>query len=282
MKHLLHRIRTFFTDIHFGAYSLLSLVISVLSGLVLGLQYDPATPRYSVSIIDMLMPFGSYFRSLHFYSSQLFFLLCVCHVIESFGAAQGYSRKQWIGLSSTLPVTLLILFTGYVLRGDSTGSAAGIIAESILLDIPVIGPSLNGLLFSISENGMKRIYLNHIIGFGLFWGWLAWGHLRKYQVSFQGHIILCISILIFPVFIAAPFEVARLGVIHISGPWFFLGLQELLRSLPPLLAGVLVPLSLLVAFARLQTKNRGFHTTLAFIICWLLAYGILTLLALSR
>jgi len=275
-------IRQTFKEIRWGEYSLLALYISVLSGVVVALQYDPATPLYSISTIDMLVPFGAYFRSLHFYSSQFFFLFCICHVIGIFSQSQNYSRNQWILLIATLPVTLLILFTGYILRGDSTGFSAGMIAESILLDMPYIGQSMNKLLFSISDNGMKRIYVNHIVGFGLLWGWLAWGHVKKYKVSLDRHILLSIGIFLFSLFIAAPFEPDHLGVTHISGPWFFIGLQELLRYLPPMLAGIVFPLTLLVALALLQKNTSGFRCILFFIIGWFLFYVLLTGIGLSR
>lgn len=274
--------QTIFQRIKWGEYSLLALYISVLSGVIVALQYDPATPLYSVSTIDMLVPFGAYFRSLHFYSSQFFFLFCIFHVIGIFPKSQNYSRKQWILLAATLPVTLLILFTGYILRGDSTGFSAGMIAESILLDVPYIGRTLNGLFFSITENGMKRIYVNHIISFGLLWGWLAWAHVKRYKVSLSHHVFLSTGIFIFSLFITAPFEPDHLGVTHISGPWFFVGLQELLRYLPPMIAGIFFPLALLIALAFLQKRNHGFRYILIFISSWLLLYSLLTGIGLNR
>ncbi len=271
-----------FCSIRWGEYSLLALYISVLSGLVVGYQYDPAAPFYSVSTLDMLVPFGEYFRSLHFYSSQFFFLFCVLHVIGTFDAAQNFTRKQWILLTATLPVTILLLFTGYVLRGDSTGYSAGMIAEAILLDLPLIGQPINDLLFSISDNGMKRIYVNHIIGLSILGGWLAWSHVKKYRVPFSRHIILTLGIIIFSIFVAAPFEPDHLGVTYISGPWFFLGLQELLRYFPPMIAGFIIPLTLLVAIALLNKTDRYYRAVLLFIICWLLGYAFLTGIAYMR
>ncbi len=272
----MNTIRRTFIEAKWGEYSLLALYISVLSGVVVALQYDPATPFYSVSTLDMLVPFGEYFRSLHFYSSQLFFLFCICHVVGIFEQAQSYSNKQWIMLTATLPVALLILFTGYVLRGDSTGFSAGMIAEAILLDLPLIGQPINDLLFSISDSGMKRIYVNHIIGFGLLWGWLAWSHVKKYRIAFNRHILLTIGIILFSIFVAAPFEPDHLGVTHISGPWFFLGLQELLRYLPPMIAGIFIPLTLLLGIALLKSQSTNYRSILNFILCWLLLYTILT------
>lgn len=271
-----------FMALRWGEYSLLALYISILSGVIVALQYDPATPFYSVSTIDLLVPFGAYFRSLHFYSSQLFFLFSICHLIGVFEESQKLSRIQWGLLSFSIPVALLVLFTGYVLRGDSTGYSAGMIAESIILDIPLIGATFNDLFFSISDNGMKRIYINHIIAFGLLWGWMVWGHVKKYRISFERNTLLTGGILCFSVLVMAPFEPDHLGVTHIAGPWFFLGLQELLRYMPPLLAGVCIPSSFLLALVFLQKKNSAYRFCLFFVIGWLLIYTVLTAIALNR
>lgn len=273
---------SYLQELHWGEFSLLTLYISVLSGIIVALQYDPATPFYSVSTMDLLVPFGAYFRSLHFYSSQLFFLFSICHLIAIFEETQKFSKRQWILLSLSIPVTLLILFSGYVLRSDSTGYSAGMIAESIMLDIPWIGTQLNDLLFSISDNGMKRVYVNHIIAFGLLWGWMVWGHVKKYSISFERNVLVTVGILLFSVFIMAPFEPDHLGVTHIAGPWFFLGLQELLRYFPPLLAGVVFPLIVLLALLFLRKKNTLYQFCVVTIFAWLLCYTVLTIIALNR
>lgn len=270
------------TELTWGAWCLISLFISVLSGVLVAFQYDPATPLYSASSLDVLVPFGDYFRSLHFYSSQLFFLLSLIHFGVIYNKSDSYSRAQWIKLTATLPVGLLLLFSGYVLRGDSTGSSAGLIAENIILAIPAMGTSLNDLLFSISDDGMKRIYVNHIIGFGLVWGLLAWDHLRKYRTSFRQHILLTALILFSCLLLTAPFEPEQLGLLHINGPWFFLGLQELLRYLPSLLAGVIFPATLILALFLLQRQNRYCSRILTFILSWLGLYALLTVIALCR
>jgi ubiquinol-cytochrome c reductase cytochrome b subunit len=271
-----------FKEMKWGEYSLLSLYISVLSGLLVAFQYNPATPFYSISTIDLLVPYGAYFRSLHFYSSQLFFLFCIFHFVAILDKATVLSKKLWITLTLSIPIVLLVLFSGYILRGDSTGFSAGMIAEAILLDIPVIGRSINGFLFSISDHGMTRVYVNHIIGFGLLWGWMVWGHIKKYRISFGQNLTLSTGILLFSVFVAAPFEPDRLGVSHIAGPWFFLGLQELLRHIPPLLAGILFPLTIIIALLFLKRKDSRYRAVLGFIAGWLFLYLVLTVISLNR
>jgi len=276
------RIEKNMADIKWGEWSLIALFLSVLSGLLVAFQYDPANPLYSASSLDVLVPFGDSFRALHFYSSQLFFLLSIVHLWAVLDRTDSYSRRQWIRLTATIPIALLLLFTGYILRADSTGSSAGLIAENIIVSIPVIGRTLNDLLFSITDNGMKRVYINHVIGFELIWGVLAWEHLRRYRTSFKQHPLLTATILLFCLLPPAPFEAEKLGIFHINGPWFFLGLQELLRFFPPLLAGVLFPGALLLALLFMQ-KGVQYHTHIrAFIFAWLTVYALLTGIALCR
>ena len=269
-------------EIKWGEWSLIALFISVLSGVLVAFQYNSATPLYSASSLDVLVPFGASFRALHFYSSQLFFLLMLVHLWAILDRADAYNQWQWTRLIATLPVALLILFTGYVLRADSTGSSAGLIAENIISAIPGIGASLNDLLFSITDDGMKRVYINHVLGLGIVWGVLVWEHLRKYRTSFRHHPLLTALILLCCLLPAAPFDPERLGVFHIKGPWFFLGLQELLRFLPPLLAGVLFPSTLLLALFFLRRNNRYYSQIRIFILGWLGFYTFLTVIALCR
>ena len=148
-------------SIPWGAKSFVVLYLSIFSGVAVSLQYDPAVPYYSASSLDILVPFGAFWRSLHFYASQLFVLFLVVHILVmvidgNFGPMM--TVRRWTVLIISTAVSLLLLFTGYVLRDDATGSAAGAIAENVLLSIPVFGDLINSLLFSVSDVGMGRVY----------------------------------------------------------------------------------------------------------------------------
>ncbi|MFH1216011.1 MAG: cytochrome b N-terminal domain-containing protein [Pseudomonadota bacterium] len=276
-------VKRFFFETRWGAKSLVALYISVVSGIVVAWQYAPENPFYSASSLDLLIPFGLFWRSLHFYSSQIFFLLSIIHLLVIlFGTAPRLSLGKWIWLNATMPVALLLLFTGYVLRGDATGESAGLIAENICLAIPVVGKMINSLLFAISEEGMKRVYANHVIGLAVLWVIFAWDHLRRYRVQVSEHGGLIVAILGVAVMWNAPMEPMQLGVFHISGPWFFLGLQELLRYVQPFWAGVVFPLFFLVAQAFLDAGQPVGRWARFFAGGWLFFYGIATLVALGR
>lgn len=269
-------------QLKWGSWSLISLYLSLLSGIVVGLQYNVTEPYYSVSSIDLLIPFGEFFRSLHFYSSQAFFQLGCAHLVFVWDETEKYSTRDWVLLIFSMAVAIFLLFTGYVLRADNTGFSAGMIAEAILKTIPVIGHTLNTLLFDISERGMQRVYIHHIISLDILWLILAWDHLRRYRVRVADHVVLICLTLIFCFLIAAPIEPDKLGVTYISGPWFFLGLQELLRYLHPLFAGVIFPLLFVVALLYARKQNRLYRQLLWFIYVWLFVYAILTLVAWLR
>ena len=277
-------IRTFISETKWGGMSLVSLYLSVLSGMVIALQYDPATPFFSASSLDLLAPFGQFFRACHFYSSQLFFLFSLCHLaaIILANGEQQLRFGKWLLLIGSVLAALLLLFTGYVLRADATGEAAGVIAENITLSIPYLGAPLYSLLFAIEAEGMKRVYANHLLGLGLVWGVCCWDHLRRYRVGFGQHSLLLFATVAVSLCLAAPMEPARLGLFHIQGPWFLLGLQELLRYIQPFWAGVIFPSTVVVALACVGTERPGRRRSLLFIAGWLGVYLILSIIAAFR
>jgi len=278
---LLKSLQAWLIDRKWGEWSLVCLYLSLGSGIVVGLHYSPSEPFYSTSSLEILVPYGSWFRSMHFYTSQLFLLFGIVHFIVAFNKAESYSNKPYIFLVLCLPVIVLLLFTGYVLRHDATGFSAGMIAENILESVPFIGPLLNRLLFSISEDGLQRLYLHHVFSFDLLLLVLAWDHLRRYRVRVSNHLPFLAIILITCLIVAAPIDPETLGVNYITGPWFFLGLQELLRYTPPFFAGFIVPAALITSLAILRRQHKSFKMNLVFVIGWLIVYLVLSVMALT-
>jgi len=269
-------------EIKWGAWALIAFYVSLISGIVVGLQYDYADPFYSTTSIDLLTPYGCFFRSLHFYSSQLFFFFSCFHLLAIYTKTLNFSKLEWIRLIGSLPLILFLLFTGYILRGDTTGTSAGIIAENTILPIPFIGSFLNDLLFSLTDNGLRKVYLHHVISFDLLLLVFAWNHLRIYRIKVGEYLPLVAPMLIFSILISAPLEPDRLGIPYISGPWFFLGLQELLRYFPPFAAGVGMPLFFLIALFSVHPANRYHRGIVLFIAFLLCCYAILSGIAWIR
>lgn len=271
-------------SVRWGELCLVSLYTSVVTGVIVALQYDFSLPFYSTSAMDALVPFGDFWRSLHFYSSQFFFLLCLAHflVILIDRSYLNLTFAKWIPLVGSLPVLLLLLFTGYVLRGDATGENAGIIAENICLSVPLVGSALNTLLFSVLEDGLKRVYANHIVGLGIVWGVLCWDHVRKYRAHVKEHTLFLSFTFVLSLLLQAPMEPESLGVFHRPGPWFFLGLQEMLRYVQPFWAGIVFPLTMIFSLTLLRLVDTWQKKAIFYSCCWLFIYCGLTFVALGR
>jgi len=257
-----------FIAFRWGGNALVSLYISIVSGIIVALQYNPADPFYSTSVIELIVPYGSFWRGMHYYSSQAFFLLLLIHFTAvAWDNTHYYSRAAWVRLTMSIPVAMLLLFTGYVLRDDATGEAAGLIAENITLSIPLIGKWLNSLFLAVSTDGVKRIYANHLAGIMVIGAYCVWPHLRRYTTRWRDNLLLIFLILLLSIFLVTPIEPMRIGLLHIAGPWFFLGLQELLRYTHPFWAGIVFP-GILV-FALLKLPHKGDKRKVYFYLIWI-------------
>jgi len=272
------RVLEFVKGYSWGANGLTVLYLSLFSGVIVSLQFDPQHPYYSVSAFDILVPFGEFWRSLHFYASQLFFIMMIGHILAVVTAKKHHSigRASWLSLVVSFLVLILILFSGYLLRGDATGSSAGAIAEHIALSIPIFGRYLSSWLFALDEMGVRRVYSQHVIGLGLFWLALSWSHIRRYKLKWYSHGFLVPVLLLFSALVAAPVEPEGLGVFKIMGPWFFIGIQELLHLLPPFWAGVIFPLILVTALCGLNYGGRVERISKRIAALWFTCYAALT------
>lgn len=271
-----------FSAYPWGSWALINLYLSLISGILLALQYEYHEPFFTTTTIELIVPFGAFIRSLHFYSSQLFFLMTCIHFLFTYPKSKNYSKKEWYKITLTFPVIILLLFTGYVLRGDSTGYSAGMIAENIMETVPMIGALMNSLFFDISLSGLRKVYVHHVITLDLLFLVLAWYHLRIFRVQVTNHLFAIAMILIFSIVVAAPIEPARLGVDYIGGPWFFLGLQELLRYLPPLIAGIIIPILSMILLLRIYPGERSQGKQITHLLFFLACYCLLTIIAWNR
>jgi ubiquinol-cytochrome c reductase cytochrome b subunit len=273
--------------VRWGGHALISLYISVVSGLIVGLQYNAAEPFYSTATIELIIPFGSFWRSLHYLSSQaiMFFVLIHLAMIlwqRDASPAHRFTRTAWLRLTASVPLALTLLFTGYILRGDATGEAAGAIAENITRSLPVLGEYFNKLLFDSNTAGVQKVYLNHLIGLMIVGGVCVWPHLRRYTASWRNHLPFVLALFLLASVLKTPLERDHFGLLHIDGPWFFIGLQELLRYLPVFWAGIFIPATFVGALLFLPQEGWPRRVVFLFMGAWLLVYIALSVIGFQR
>ena len=258
-------------------YATAVLLISILSGFVVAYQYEAADPFTSCVAMEATIPFGAFFRALHFWSSQAFLLLLVLHIAQSIPRLErlkssSRGRIYWAILVLVLvPSGVFALFSGYVLRWDATGKAAGTIAEHLLLDIPLIGRSLDRFFIAIANEGLDRIYVVHILLAAILWGIGTWYHTRRVFLRWGAWGMALAACGFISIIFHAPIDLPQQTSNLIKGPWFFLGVQELLRYLPPLAAGVIYPAIPVLALTALAWAGNR-RPWLWFMAGWGLTY----------
>lgn len=274
-------------NIKFGDIALASLIVSVVSGVFVAYQYDYTAAYSSVITMDTSLPYGAFLRAIHFYSSQMFFICLLIHAGEYIyrGVHLNMPAYSWSRLILAIPGVILILFTGYVLRGDIVGVSAGSIAEQLVLNIPFIGDALNRFLFSLRRDGLYRIYLNHVLVLGLLCGWALWSHLKKRPIKWH-YVLLCLVIMLgICFFCKAPLEAPPndAEAMLVKGPWFFLGVQELLRYFSPFWAGIIYPSIIIVLLLLLPVVHKKYNDfLLSAIILFVTGHIFLTVAAILR
>jgi quinol-cytochrome oxidoreductase complex cytochrome b subunit len=271
-----------------GGISLLLFIALIVTGVLEMFVYVPTPEGAPESIRDItyVAPFGWLLRNMHFWAGQLMVGTVVLHMARVV-LSGGYKgrRFNWLLGVILLVLTLLLDFSGYVLRWDQDTGWALLVGTNLIKEVPGIGPALYRLIVggeTIGAAALLRFYTWHVLGlaalaFGLI-GWHAFRVRRDGGISFRAReprvsraqlvrteatAALLATAGLFGLSVVAD---APLGgpadptalVAEPHAPWFFLWVQELLRVAPPLLAGVLIPLAILAILGVLPyTLDRS-------------------------
>lgn len=252
----------------------------VLSGIVLALHYQPGQGAYeSVARIDQVIPFGWFLRRFHHLSAQLLLLATAGHVVSVLWRSreQRFRPWAWAKVVTLLPLVLLGCFTGFVLRGSTEGIYAATVAAGLAASIPVVGDTLARSLYRPEpvECCLLLPYLHHLatVTAGLLYLTSQHaGRLRRRPASLVwAALVAAAGALILRAPTGLPPDTSPQEVF---GPWFFVGIQTLLRWLPPLSAGVLLPVGFLaLLWAVPGTEGRARAVLLAALATAVLAYA---------
>jgi ubiquinol-cytochrome c reductase cytochrome b subunit len=263
---------------------LCSLILCLFSGIILAFQYRPYGNVFqNIEEITTLMPYGWFFRQLHYISGQVFAVLMLIHTADHFMKRryEKYPAGQWFLLVFSLCLCFFTLFTGFILKGDMEGIFAGRIFMNIIATVPLAGKSIAGLFIDSGERFFLLPFLHHCIFLPVLIVYLLRGHIREWLPGYKYFAVAIIGLSLYALLVdpfpdIPPDSQADL----IKGPWFFLGIQSLLKIMPPLTAGILIPL-LFVGAMLILPVSRGMiskylHYILSAAFC---AYVILTVRA---
>ncbi len=213
-------------------FSASSFLVCIFSGIVLSFHYFPEKGLQSLVTLEATVPFGKYFRSLHYFSAQITLISLFLHLLDSIRLRVYLlkSGESWFFLGLSLFGMLYLCFTGYLLRGDEVGELAGAIADSLTKSFPILGVFLNKLFFAIPETGLHRVYLWHIflsflIACGIFIFHVPFRRIFRYKQASYALFSVLLALFFYP-------PLKPFSQVEARGPWFFVGAQSMLKLFP--------------------------------------------------
>jgi len=235
----------------FGNFAFASFLVAVISGIPLAIPYQVDRAFDSLQILHLTNPAGLFFRSIHYWSGQLFILFTVVHIIEHLleGNERDLKTGLWIRLVIVTIASLFVMLSGFILKGDGEAVMARQILIGLLSTLPVFGETLKLFILGASKN-MQLIYLHHLVTTTVFIWVVIIEHVRRAWPDLLSSVYLLgggtILAILFPPELMLP------GAPLIRGPWYFIGLQELLHWIPDPLSviGMLTLLLLLFSLVR--------------------------------
>ena len=269
-----------------GGLALFLVLILGVTGILEMFYYIPTPDQAALSIqtISYLVPLGGLVRNMHFWAAQLLVIVSAIHLVRviftgAYAPPRAFNYLLGLGI---FVFTVLLDFTGYILRWDQGIQWALVVGTNLLKTIPLIGASLYVVLTGATEPGLAtliRFYTWHIFGLALCAAILIIWHIfrvrrdggiavpppalrtdnqriSRYELVrrevlamlFCGAGLIILSILN-PAPIAAPITEITAISDETRAPWFFLWVQQMLKWGDPFLWGVAVPLTLLIILA---------------------------------
>lgn len=265
----------------FGSTLLALIVIQVVTGVLLSLNYSASTSTAweSTRYIQTQVVFGGIIRGVHHWAASASIVVAALHLVRVFIYAAYRAPRQWTWVAGVLLLLVLLAFglTGYLLPWDMKAYFGTMVATEIPGSIPVIGPFLLRLIRGSADVGsftLTRFYSAHVIILPAMLALLLTVHLylvRRHGITppwtsdrqegkpgvaffpFQAVkdsaaiLVAVVAVLLLAVWLGAPLEdkADPNTSSHVPRPdWYFLGLQHLLRVFQgkwQILATVVIP-----------------------------------------
>ena len=248
--------------------------VSMLSGLIVAFVYKPNIAYESVQALTYLIPYGDVFRELHYFSSEAFLVAIVLHVIlEIIKLEVSIDANSWNYSVFAFLILFFLMFTGYVLKADLSGISAGEVSLSLLKQTPLLDMFLP--LFEDNSMFVWKFYLWHILFLPILLTYAIYVHVKtlktKYFIIGIGITILCMVVFTMPKDI--PLDTV---LTHVTGPWFFLGAENLLMlGVSPIVVNIVIAIPFLLLTLYFYMQNYRIVLNYLLLI-WLVLYAYLS------
>jgi ubiquinol-cytochrome c reductase cytochrome b subunit len=153
----------------FGSATLIAFVVQVVTGIALATAYVSSTAHAyeTLEFITNDAVFGRFLRGLHYFGASAMVLLIGIHMVRVYlMAAYKFPREvNWLTGSVLLLLTLLMGFTGQLLRWDQNAVWSVFVAAEQAGRVPLLGQSLAHFVLAGATVGaatLSRFFAFHV------------------------------------------------------------------------------------------------------------------------
>ena len=155
---------------NFGSLAAFCLVMMILTGLFLAMQYTPNTAMAFDSIERIMrdVNYGWLLRYLHMNGATMFFILVYIHILRGLYYGSYKAPREvlwWVGIIIYL-MMMGTAFMGYVLPWGAMSFAGATVITNLFSAIPLVGKYVVTLLwggFSVDNPTLNRFFVLHFL-----------------------------------------------------------------------------------------------------------------------
>jgi len=211
-----------------GTMAMANFLICALSGVFLAIPWDVVRPYESIKQILLTNPGGVFFRNIHYWSAQFFLIFTLLHTWDYLVDDRTKRLKKgiWIRLVVSLLFVFYVMISGFILKADSDSLQARRIIDSLISAIPWMGDLLAYSLIG-PEGSFQILYVHHIATATIFLVIITIEHAKTFWARGRAFFITLVLLSVISYFFMAPLHDNLNPVV--KGPWYYLGLQEILH-----------------------------------------------------
>jgi len=212
----------------FGNLAFAGFLVAALSGIPLAFSYNVGHAADSMQLLQLTNPTALFFRSIHYWSGQVFLFATIVHVIEHLWKNSEFDIRPglWLRLVLILLLSFFVMVSGFILKAGVEGEMALQILAGLLETLPGVGNGFRAFILGSTDN-LSILYIHHLISTTLVIAIIIFEHVRRAWPEVLSYIYLMGLSSTLAVLLPQGLQLA--GEAAIRGPWYFIGLQETLH-----------------------------------------------------